>query len=72
MADVLPPGAELAPGNRATLDAPQDEERRPPLPRDALPPDLVHHMPVRPFISIRRTHLSGIGPGGEQQQVRPE
>ena len=42
-------GAELAPGNQATLDALQDEERRPPLPRGALPPDLAHHMPVRPF-----------------------
>ena len=42
-------GAELAPGNHATLDALQDEERRRPLPRGALPPDLVHHMPVRLF-----------------------
>ena len=42
-------GAELAPGNQPTLDALQDEERRPPLPRGALPPDLVHHMPIRPF-----------------------
>ena len=41
-------GAELAPGNQATLDAFQDEARRPPLPRD-LHPDLVHHMPIRPF-----------------------
>ena len=41
-------GAELAPGNQATLDA-QDEERRPPLPTRCLPPDLVHHMPIRPF-----------------------
>ena len=42
-------GAEIAPGNHATLDALQDEERRRPLPHGALPPDLVHHMPVRPF-----------------------
>ena len=42
-------GAEVAPGNQATLDALQDEARRPPLPRDVLPPDLVHHMPIRPF-----------------------
>ena len=67
-------GAELAPGKQATLDALQDEERRPPLPRGALPPDFAAPH-ARQTISIGRTHPSvGIfdRPGGEQQQqARP-
>ena len=48
-------GPELAPGNHATLDALQDEERRPPLPRGALPRPCAPH--ARQTISIGRTYL---------------
>ena len=42
-------GAELAPGNQATLNALKDPARRPPRPREALPPDLLAHTPDAPF-----------------------
>ena len=42
-------GAELAPGNQATLNAVKDPARRPPRPREALPPDLLAHTPDAPF-----------------------
>ena len=38
-------GAELAPGTLATLAALTDPDRRPPEPREPLPPQLVNHRP---------------------------
>ena len=38
-------GASLAPGTRQTLEALRDPIRRPPVPRDPLPPTVVEHMP---------------------------
>ena len=38
-------GDPIAPGNRQTLSALQDPERRPPVPREALPASIVNHFP---------------------------
>ena len=42
-------GAELAPGNDATLTALKDPSKRPPVPRDPLPRDISDFMPAREF-----------------------
>ena len=42
-------GAELAPGNRATLGALRNTDRRPPNLRDPLPPELVNFQPTSLF-----------------------
>ena len=42
-------GAEIAPGDRNTLAALQDPVRRPAIPRDPLPEDLLTHVPARVF-----------------------
>ena len=42
-------GAEVAPGDRNTLAALQDPVRRPAIPRDPLPEDLLTHVPARIF-----------------------
>ena len=42
-------GAELAPGNRATLAALRNPDRRPPTLRDPLPPELVNFQPTTLF-----------------------
>ena len=41
--------ADLAPGNLSTLRALTDPEKRPPLPRDPPPPELMARMPDSPF-----------------------
>ena len=47
-------GAEVASGDRNTLAALQDPVRRPAIPRDPLPVDLLTHVPVREFESGQR------------------
>ena len=42
-------GAELAPGDRNTLHQLTDLNRRPPVPRDPIPPELLHHVPATGF-----------------------
>ena len=42
-------GAEVAPGDRSTLAALQDPVRRPAIPRDPLPGDLLTHVPASIF-----------------------
>ena len=42
-------GADLAPGNQATLDALSDQSRRPALPREPLPEELTNFTPARAF-----------------------
>ena len=42
-------GASLAPGNRQTLDALQDPQRKPPEPRDTIPRVLLDFVPEMPF-----------------------
>ena len=42
-------GASLAPGNRQTLDALQDPQRRPPEPRDPIPRLVLDFVPEVPF-----------------------
>ena len=42
-------GASVAPGTQQTLEALRDPVRRPPVPRDPLPPAVVGHMPDQRF-----------------------
>ena len=42
-------GAALAEGDRHTLTVLTDANRRPPVPRDPIPPELLHHVPARSF-----------------------
>ena len=42
-------GATVAPGTRDTLNALQDPERRPPVLRDPIPPDILHAVPAEQF-----------------------
>ena len=42
-------GAAVAPGTRDTLNALQDPERRPPVLRDPIPPDILHAAPAEQF-----------------------
>ena len=42
-------GADLAPGNLATLDVLRDQSRRPALPREPLPEELTNFTPTRAF-----------------------
>ena len=42
-------GATVAPGTRDTLNALQDPERRPPVPRNPIPPDILHAVPAEQF-----------------------
>ena len=42
-------GAELAPGDRNTLRQLTDVNRRRPVPRDPIPPELLHHVPSTEF-----------------------
>ena len=39
----------LQQGDRHTLNVLTDANRRPPVPRDPIPPELLHHVPVRSF-----------------------
>ena len=67
-------GAEQAPGTLATLAALSDPERRPPEPRDLLPPELIHH---RPQVELDLSPEGGCArisehPDGAQRQDRQE
>ena len=42
-------GAALAEGDRHTLNVLTDANRRPPVPRDPILPELLHHVPARSF-----------------------
>ena len=42
-------GEEVAPGTRDTLQKSKDETKRPPLPRDPLPPEILNFSPRVPF-----------------------
>ena len=39
----------MAPGTQETLDSLRDHMRRPPLPKDPIPRDLLEHQPDNPF-----------------------
>ena len=41
--------ATVAPGTRDTLNALQEPERRPPVLRDPIPPDILHAVPAEQF-----------------------
>ena len=61
-------GDPIAPGNRQTLSALQDPERRPPVPREALPASIVNHFPQTEdmFLANLRSARRGAagGPSG--------
>ena len=42
-------GSPVAPGNEDTLNALRDEDRRPPVPRDPIPEEILRAVPARPF-----------------------
>ena len=62
-------GAALAPGNEATLRQLTDASRRPPQPREPLPPEVLNHVPPFAFdvdedVFNRNLRLSKKGTAG--------
>ena len=55
-------GASLAPGDKKTLEALKDPDRRPVLPRNSVPDDISQFAPVEEF-SSRRSARPGAAPG---------
>ena len=68
-----PSKAPFAPGNQDTFDALKDENRRPPVPRDQIPEDVLRSVPRKTFRAGQRrvsaqsqdgTSWSSRGPSG--------
>ena len=70
-------GSPLAPGNQDTLDALKDENRRPPVPRDPIPEDVLRSVPERPFELDKEEFLHSLrtarrGAAGRPSGMRTE
>ena len=53
-------GSPLAPGNRETIDALEDENRRPPVRRDPIPEHVLRSVPDRPFEQDKEEFLHSL------------
>ena len=57
-------GASLAPGDKKTLEALKDPDRRPALPRSSLPDDISQFTPVEEFILGQDLFLANVRSAG--------
>ena len=74
-------GSPFAPDNQDTLDTFMDEYRRPPVPRDPIPEDVLRSVPDRPFeldkeeflhsLRTARRGAAGRPPGMRTEHLRP-
>ena len=70
-------GSQVAPGNKDTLNALRDEDRRPPVPRDPIPDENLTTVPGRPFQFDKNEFLHCLrtarrGAAGEPTGMRTE